>query len=42
MYGVSGDGLHDRLIEFSTADTGSSLFAPGERGLAEAIGPSPR
>ena len=42
MYGVSGDGLHDRLIEFSTADTGSYLFAPGERALAEATGPSPR
>ena len=41
MYGVSGDGLHDRLIEFSTADTGSYLFAPGERALAEAIGSSP-
>ena len=38
MYGVSGDGLHDRLIEFSSADTGSYLFAPGERALAEAIG----
>jgi len=38
MFGVSGDGLHDRLIEFSRADTGSYLFAPGERMLAEAIG----
>ena len=38
MYGVSGDGLHDRLIEFSRADTGSYLFAPGERALAAAIG----
>ena len=38
MYGVSGDGLHDRLIEFSRADTGSYLFAPGEHALAEAIG----
>ena len=38
MYGVSGDGLHDRLIEFSRADTGSYLFAPGERALAEATG----
>ena len=37
MYGVSGDGIHDRLIEFSRADTGSYLFAPGERALAEAI-----
>ena len=38
MFGVAGDGLHDRLIEFSRADTGSYLFAPGERALAEAIG----
>ena len=38
MYGVSGDGLHDRLIEFSRADTGSYLFAPGQRALAEATG----
>ncbi len=38
MFGVSGDGLHDRLIEFSRADTGSYLFAPGERALAAAIG----
>ena len=37
MFGVSGDGLHDRLIEFSRADTGSYLFAPGERALAEAL-----
>ena len=38
MYGVSGDGLHDRLIEFSRADTGSYLFAPGEHALTAAIG----
>ena len=38
MFGVSGDGLHDRLIEFSRADTGSYLYAPGEQALAEAIG----
>ena len=38
MFGVSGDGLHDRLIEFSRADTGSYLFAPGECALARAIG----
>ena len=36
MFGVSGDGLHDRLIEFSRADTGSYLFAPGDGALAEA------
>ena len=38
MFGVSGDGLHDRLVEFSRADTGSYLFAPGASTLAEAIG----
>ena len=38
MFGVSGDGLHDRLVEFSRPDTGSYLFAPGERALAGALG----
>ena len=38
MFGVSGDGLHDRLIEYSRADTGSYLFAPGERALVETVG----
>ena len=34
-FGGSGGGLHDRLLEFSRTDTGSYLFAPGERALAE-------
>ncbi len=39
MFGVSGDGLSDRLIDFSAPDTGSYLFAPAfedlEKGLQE-------
>jgi len=30
MYGVAGDGLRDRLIEFSRAVTGSYWFAPSQ------------
>ncbi len=29
MYGVSGDGLHDRLTEFSTPVSGSYWYVPG-------------
>ena len=39
MFGVSGDGLHDRLVEFSRPDTGSYLFAPGVHALAEVTSP---
>lgn len=35
MYGVTGDGLHDRLIEFSTPVTGSYWFAPDADTLAD-------
>ena len=28
MLGVSGDGLHDRLMEFTRAVSGASFFAP--------------
>ncbi|MDX1512362.1 MAG: Dyp-type peroxidase [Gammaproteobacteria bacterium] len=28
MYGLAEDGIHDRLIEFSRANTGSYFFAP--------------
>jgi putative iron-dependent peroxidase len=28
MYGTSGDGLHDRLMEFTRAVSGASFFAP--------------
>jgi putative iron-dependent peroxidase len=37
MYGTSGDGQHDRLMEFTRAVSGASFFAPSEsvlRGLA--------
>lgn len=37
MFGVSGDGLHDRLTEFSAAVTGSYWFAPSEEDLAAAL-----
>jgi putative iron-dependent peroxidase len=31
MMGVSGDGLHDRLLEFTRAVSGASFFAPSLR-----------
>ena len=37
MYGVSGDGLHDRLTEFSRAVTGSYWFAPAKEDLDAAL-----
>jgi putative iron-dependent peroxidase len=33
MLGASGDGLHDRLMEFTRAVTGASFFAPSLRVL---------
>jgi len=33
MYGLSGDGLHDRLLNFTRAVTGSYWFAPSEEKL---------
>lgn len=38
MYGVSGDGLHDRLTEYSRAATGSYWFAPAIETLKTALG----
>ncbi len=38
MYGVHGDGVHDRLVEFSKAVTGSYWYAPGVKELKEALG----
>ncbi len=38
MYGVSGDGLKDRITEFSAAVTGSYWYAPSEDDLAAALG----
>ena len=40
MFGVSGDGLHDRLVEFSTPKTGSYFFAPSIEALHRALGRS--
>ncbi|MBF2759600.1 MAG: MFS transporter [Ectothiorhodospiraceae bacterium AqS1] len=37
MFGVSGDGLSDRLIDFSHPDTGSYLFAPAAEDLEKAL-----
>ncbi len=37
MFGTSGDGVHDRLLDFSTPVSGSYYFAPGIDDLA-AIG----
>ena len=33
MFGVSGDGLHDQLVEYSHAVTGSYWFAPSAEEL---------
>jgi putative iron-dependent peroxidase len=33
MYGTSGDGLHDRLMEFTRAVSGATFFAPSENTL---------
>lgn len=37
MFGTTGDGLHDRLIEYSRATTGAYYFAPSQPGLNDAI-----
>ena len=39
MFGTSGDGLHDHLLDFSTPVTGSYYFAPSIDDLA-AVGAS--
>jgi putative iron-dependent peroxidase len=41
MMGVSGDGLRDRLMEFSRAVSGATFFAPSLRGL-RALGAPPQ
>lgn len=38
MVGLADDGLHDRLMDFSTATTASYWFAPSEPALAKALG----
>jgi putative iron-dependent peroxidase len=37
MFGASGDGVHDRLIEFSKATSGSFYFAPSQADLEAAL-----
>jgi putative iron-dependent peroxidase len=39
MFGTSGDGLTDRLTEFSTPTAGACYFAPSLNALAEVAGP---
>lgn len=39
MYGLADDGLHDRLIEFSSETTGSDFFAPSVDALEHALSP---
>ncbi len=34
MFGTSGDGIHDRLLDFTRAVTGSYYFAPSVEDLA--------
>lgn len=38
MFGTAGDGLSDRLIDFTRAVTGSYFFVPSVEDLASAIG----
>ena len=38
MYGVAGDGLYDRLIDYSTAVTGSYWYVPEEAELSRLFG----
>jgi putative iron-dependent peroxidase len=38
MYGLTEDGLHDKLIEYSTATTGSYWFAPSINDLNRLVG----
>lgn len=40
MFGCSGDGLHDRLLAFSTATTGAFYFAPSREDLEAALSSS--
>lgn len=37
MFGVTGDGLHDRIIEFSEPVTSSYWFAPSKRDLQDML-----
>jgi len=37
MFGTTNDGLHDRLIEFSTPLTSSYWFAPSQQDLDDLL-----
>lgn len=39
MFGTAGDGVHDRLIDFSRAVSGAYYFAPSLNALNELAGP---
>jgi putative iron-dependent peroxidase len=39
MYGTSGDGLHDRLMEFTRAVSGANFFAPSLKVLKRLAAP---
>jgi len=39
MFGVSGDGLQDRLTKFSRAVSGAYYFAPSLQSLNDLAGP---
>lgn len=39
MFNASGDGLHDRLVEFSSPVTGSQYFCPSMTALMATFGP---
>ena len=38
MFGTTGDGVHDRLIEFSRPVSGAYYFAPSLNALNELAG----
>jgi putative iron-dependent peroxidase len=38
MYGLTDDGLHDRLIEYSRAVTGSYWYVPSADNLGAVVG----
>ena len=39
MFGTSGDGVHDRLTDFSRPVSGAYYFAPSLNALNELAGP---
>jgi putative iron-dependent peroxidase len=41
MFGLAGDGIHDRLTEFSRPVSGAYYFAPSLNALNELAGPEP-